>query len=201
MYQKNTKNCPKFDISLVISAAIHPGNCSKVPFRCSKYKSMSSIQWCNQIFYVANYLRRKLQTPVFYYRHRSKSTGDSSRNMFQMLHSCLKDNSISSIEWCNQIFYILNYFRRKFQKTVFYYRNRSKSTDDSSKNMFQMFHSCPKYKSMSSIRFCHQISHNPNNVCKSLKILCRRLDLAFLQLSMNIVCDMENIMTPLDRAH
>jgi hypothetical protein len=35
---------------------------------CSKYNSMSSIQWCNQIFYISNYLHKKCKKLNFYYR-------------------------------------------------------------------------------------------------------------------------------------
>ncbi len=48
---------------------------------CSKYNSMSSIQWYGQVFPSANHIPEKSQILLFSYENPSKTIPDSSRNI------------------------------------------------------------------------------------------------------------------------
>ncbi len=108
----------------------------------------------------------------------------SSRNLFHNFHSCSKYKSMSSIQWCNQIFRIQDHFFKSFhirvschtcqffftisiedsfqnlfEKKLFLYVSYFKESDKSLFGEFICSHLCKRFESCFSLTTKMKISH------------------------------------------
>jgi hypothetical protein len=84
----------------------------------SKYNSTSSIQWYNWISDTLYYSPQKSRKPPKIGFFTSNSSRDSLRDMFQVFQTSSKYNSMSSIQWYNQIMYSSKHVCEKCREAV-----------------------------------------------------------------------------------